>query len=1146
MTAPDPPAPTGTLRALAAHLVRAVQPLDDAFRDPEAFGQLMFQLGWHVDGLPPQYVSIADQVVDAARAIAALAEDAQPDEVLAVIGKVGDVYQSVRALGVAPPGVDPGAFLPEIGRRLFEHLLARDLRLEAPRWYNMLFSLGVIGYEDTPAAGGRPGYSRLRFDWDQIPAILSDPLLIPQRLYGWGTPDFSFTKLATVLAPLLHSVGVPVSIDRVGVTLSSALQSGATSAPVRRVEQALTLPIFDVPVSGGYEEVGFLLAGLPAEGTALPGLILQILAPEGLAETVELGGSWSFTLRAGTDLAQQLAVVIRPGETLVRYPFAPGTQLPTAGFGMALAYQAGTPTLLFGQPKGTRLELDKAALTFGVDEKAGEVEVSAGASVDGLALVLNTADLDGFLGGMLGGHEMRVPAQLGVAWSSRTGLSFLAGAGFSVALYPHLDLGVLRFDRIDLAVRLVTGTATSAPELDVQALLSFSGEVGPVSYAVDRIGTQLRAELTDGNAGPFDLDLGPVWPTGLGLGIDAGPVSGGGFVSYDPDKGRHVGILTLELFDIGVTAIAVLDTRDASGAPLPGAGYSFVLIVSADLPPIQLGWGFTLNAVGGIAALNRRLDSAAVLAGIRQGGLQALLFPADPIRDATTIVAGIGAIFPTAMGRHVFGPTAVIGWGTPTLVAIEVAIVVEVPAPIVLTLLGSAAVVLPDPDDPIVELHVDVVGVWDSGQRTLAVDASLHDSHVAGFTLSGDMAMRLRYGDDPAFAIAVGGFNPHFTPPPGFPTLRRVTVALGADDNPRITIEGYLAVTSNSRQFGAKAELYAAAGGFNVHGWLSFDALLVLHPFSFRFDFSVAMSLNHGSSRIAGVTVSGTLTGPNPFHAWGEGSLSLLFFDVSVPFDATFGSITSLLDLVPLDPWSLLSAAIRLLDNWTGQAGARRSVPLAPATPAGTLVDPAGSATLRQRVLPLFRTLELFGQYAVKGPDTFGVAQVLLGTGQTPKLAHFTTVTDYFAPGDFEKLSATDQISRDSFELMDCGVTVESAVAAPVDAVKVAGIGYQTKIIDSSWHARPLPVWHLGLAAQLAVAQSGSAASGRSRFARRDGRTAGVVLQPETYLVASTDTLTARPDIAAPGTKGAALSALRRSAARGFQVVPRSETEPSG
>jgi hypothetical protein len=1142
MTAPEP-VPHGTLHAIAVHLVRALQPLDDAFRDPESFEHLMFQLGWQVQGLPPEYVTVADQVLHAAEALAVLRPDPSPGEILGLIGTVGDVYRSVSALSAAPPGVDPAAFLPEIGRRLFEYLLARDLLTWQPRWFGLLQSLGVIAFENTPAAGARPAFTRWRFDWDQLPAILSDPGLIPARLYGWGGPAFQFAQLATVLAPLLNSVGVPVRLQLVGPDLSAALQAGATSPPSGPVHHAMVLPLFDVPLDGRNQRVGFVLSDLPAEGTAMPGMILQIMAPNGLTETVDLGDGWTFTLRTGTDLAQQLAVVIRPGDTSVRYPFAPGHALPSAGLGMSLAHKSEPATLLFGQTRKTRLELASAALNLAVDVKAGEVEVTAGATVDGLVFVLNPSDLDGFLGSALGGREVSVPLQLGVAWSSRTGLSFLAGAGFGLTLYPHLDLGALRFDRVDLAVRLVAGPGT--PELDVLALVSFSGVIGPVSYAVEQIGAQLTATLADGDAGPFGLDLSPVWPSGLGLAISAGPIRGGGFISFDRAKGRYVGILQVDVFDIGVTAIGVLDTRDAAGAPLPAPGYSFVLIIAAQIPPIQLGYGFTLNAVGGVAALNRRLDVAAVQAGIRQGGLQRILFPADPVRDANTIVAGIGAIFPIAMGRYVFGPTAVIGWGTPTLITIELAIVVEVPAPVTVTLLGQLSVVLPTADAPIVELHVDVIGVLDPGRRTIAVDASLHDSHVAGFALSGDLALRVAYGDKPAFALAIGGFNPHFTPPPGFPTLRRVTVALGADDNPRVSLEGYHAITSNSRQFGAKAELYAAAGGFNVRGWLSFDALLTLFPLSFRFDFSVGMSLNRKSSRIAGVTVKGTLTGPDPFHVWGEGSLSLLFFDISVPFDATFGLDIGAPELAPADPWPVLSAAIALLDNWAVEAVSTAAVSLVSTGPGGQLLDPFGAATLRQKVLPLWRTLEMFGQYAISGPDSFAVARVSLD-GRT---AHFAPVTDFFVPGDFEKLSATDQLSRDSFELMDAGIRVDNGIQAPVESTKVASLAYQTKIIDSSWRSRNLPVTHLDLSAQLAAAESGAAGratTGRARFARRDGRTAGVVLGAEEYTVATSDTLTPRPDIAAALTKGAARSAARRSALPGLQVLPRYEVEGPG
>jgi hypothetical protein len=1140
VTAPAGPPTPGTLHALAIHLVRAVQPLDEAFRDPEAFEQLMFQLGWQVDGLPPEYVTVADTVLHAAEAIAALRPDPSVNEVLGVIGAVGDVYRAIGALQVAPPGVDPAAFLPEIGRRLFELLLAHDLMRSAPRWFRTLQTLGVITVERTPAANGRPAFLRWRFDWDQIPAILSDPAQIPARLYGWGTPTFAFTVLSTVLAPLLGSVGIPVRLHLVGEEHSAALQSGAATPPTEPVRHALDIPLLDVRINDVYEQVGFLLAGLPAEGAALPGLILQIKAPSGLTETIDLGRGWTFALRAGTDLAQQLAVVIRPGETGVRYPFAPGHALPSAGLGMSLAYRGDGPTLLFGQTGKTRLELASASLNLAVDAMAGEVEVSAGAAVDGLTFVLDPGDQDGFLARALGGGQVKVPLQLGISWSSRTGLSFLAGAGFGVSLYPHLDLGVVRFDRVDLAVRLAAGPGT--PEIGVAALTSFSGAIGPVSYTVDQLGAELKAILADGDAGPFDLDLSPVWPTGLGLAINAGPIRGGGFVALDRAKGRYVGILQVEVFDIGVNAIAMLETRDATGAALPDPGYSFVLLVAADIPRVQLGYGFTLNGVGGIAALNRRLDTAALLAAMRQGGLQRILYPTDPVRDAAVIVASLGAIFPVAMGRHVFGPTAIIGWGTPTLITIALAVVVEVPAPVTLTVLGTASVVLPNASAPVVELHVDFVGVVDPGQRTIAVDAMLRDSNVAGFALTGDLAMRLAFGTRPAFALAIGGFNPHFTPPPGFPALRRVTVALGVDDNPRISLEGYHAITANSRQFGAKAELYAAAYGFNLHGWLSFDALLTLFPLAFRFDFSVGMSLNRGTKRLAGVTVKGTLTGPNPFHAKGSGSLSLLFFDITVPFNATFGHDRGDTELPPADPWPVLVAALQLLENWTSDA-LRGGVAVLSGGVTGRLLDPGGAATVRQKVLPLARTLERFGQYAVTGPDTFTITRVMLGN----EPAAFTSVSDFFVPGDFEVLTPTDQLSRDSFELMSAGVMIDHGVRAPADATKVATLSYQTKIIDSSWVVRTLPTRHLGLDAQLAASLSGAAATravpGRSRFARRDGRTGGIVLDDELYTIAATDTLTARPDLAAGLTKGAARSALRRADAPGLQVLPVYETE---
>jgi len=152
----------------------------------------------------------------------------------------------------------------------------------------------------------------------------------------------------------------------------------------------------------------------------------------------------------------------------------------------------------------------------------------------------------------------------------------------------------VRLDRVDLAIRLDAG-AGDPPALQVRAAASFSAELGPIAFSVDRLGVQLPVRFTDGNAGPFDVRLQALLPTGLGLAVDAGAVTGGGFVSFDPDKGRYAGVLQLDAFDLGITAIAILDTKDAAGHDLPPPGFSFLIIVSGDIPPIELGFGFTLT-----------------------------------------------------------------------------------------------------------------------------------------------------------------------------------------------------------------------------------------------------------------------------------------------------------------------------------------------------------------------------------------------------------------------------------------------------------------------------------------------------------------------------------------------------------------------
>src|SRR5262245_51508283 len=351
----------GTLHAIAAHLARAVAPLDVAFREPEAFAALMRDLGWMVDRIPPGYEAAADKALAAIQAAEALGDDPQIDGVLAVISKAGDAYRAISTLGAAPDGVDAAEFLSGLGRALFEYLLVQDLYREAPGWFSTLESLGIIRTEIVPPTDTRPPYHRHRFDWDQIPEILSHPEEIPARLYGWGTPNFHFDDVAVAALQLVSGLGLPVSLTRVSADFSAAVQASATGEPDDNMRRALTVVFFDIPTevegAGKAIQVGLMLAGLPAEGTAPPGMFLTPLVPDSLTESGEFASGWTFLVRAGTDIAHQLGIVIRPDDIAVRYPFQPGQPLPSAGFGASIQYKGETPTLLFGQPQKTRLEL---------------------------------------------------------------------------------------------------------------------------------------------------------------------------------------------------------------------------------------------------------------------------------------------------------------------------------------------------------------------------------------------------------------------------------------------------------------------------------------------------------------------------------------------------------------------------------------------------------------------------------------------------------------------------------------------------------------------------------------------------------------------------------------------------------------------
>src|SRR5205809_7492536 len=113
--------------------------------------------------------------------------------------------------------------------------------------------------------------------------------------------------------------------------------------------------------------------------------------------------------------------------------------------------------------------------------------------------------------------------------------------------------------------------------------------------------------------------------------------------------------------------------------------------------PIQWGFGFTLVGVGGLRGLNRRLDTEALRVGVRTGALNSVLFPQDIIAHLTRIISDIKDIFPLPVQHFVIGPMGKLRQRTPTLLSLEIGVIIDLLMP-ALVIAGFVQATLP-PDD---------------------------------------------------------------------------------------------------------------------------------------------------------------------------------------------------------------------------------------------------------------------------------------------------------------------------------------------------------------------------------------------------------------------------------------------------------------
>lgn len=1084
MTTPSSP-------AILKNVLLLLIPFRVAAENEEYLRNLAAAVGWDLDEVVGFDAAAASadlhQIAEGVDALAKYLVN-PPDNLskfVKALNETGETFTAIRDLGHIL-GDAGDTHLEDFAKALLEALVIASWFQQSPFSFSIAEILGlVVAPDDGPLIPAildgervlRMEHRRGELRLNRLGPLLRDPVASLREEYFAGNAldtTAGAHRAADRLFPRLARLGYLLGLDtRYGFKPAVPVTGGA--AVMDRLAHMLSL--FVSPNDA--DQYGITLAMSSAE-QGHRGVLIQ---PFGAITFQNQVGEWNLRLNAAGSVTGLLI-----GPDGVETSGGESWRLTVEG--EHISEIEAVPTTLGGAGTG---------LTFGKIRVQGELELAKKTRTAGLNLIFDQARFavagsegDGFLASVLPREGLSTNVDFAIGWSNRNGFHFSGGAGLEATWPLHASFGPVKLDSIKLSL------ATEGSAIRTQASFDASLNLGPFGIQIEGVGLETFIEFPEsgGNLGVANLDLDFKPPNGLGLLIDAPTVAGGGFLRFDPQKGQYSGVLELKIAEkISVKGFGLVTTKLPDGSK----GFAFLIIIFVEgFNPIPLGLGFKLTGIGGLLAINRTFDENALRSGLKEQTLDSVMFPKDPIRNAAQILNNLSKVFPPATGHHLFGPMVQISWGTPALITAELAIVLEFGQRLRLLILAQIAAILPDERNDLVRMQMDAVGVIDFDQGTAALDATLRDSRLLKkFAMTGDMAMRLKWQQSPNFALAIGGLHPAFNPPLNFPKLERIAINLSAGDNPRLRCEAYFAITSNTVQFGARAELYASAAGFSVHGDIGFDVLIQFDPFFFVADFHAQLQLKRGSTNLFKVRLAGSLSGPRPLHLKGKATFEIFWWDVSIRIDKTLVEGEKPPLPAPVDVFPLLKEALANRGNWVGQLPAGRPVATLrqkPGAPNDVLLHPLGSLTVKQTVVPLDFDISKFGQSAPAGAHRFSITADLTGHDLETH-----TVPDFFARAQFVEMSDDEKLSAPSFESMVAGITMSSDEFTfgtnPPEWIEVNAIQFETWILDEETNklrrsdaelpkAPQAPFIFYQLSGQLLFKQARFGAAGNSEISR--------------------------------------------------------------
>lgn len=924
-------------------------------------------------------------------------------EVFTMIEDIRAVPDTLDLTTVVAPYDEP-QFWTDLARQLPGYLLQNWVSLDYPLAYQVMQTLRLW---KAPA----DGYG---IDMVQVNRLLSEPgpallALIQTR----GEID-----LSRVLLPIRSIVGL---LDIIGPQERTMIIDGQsyvdTSYPAPRPLVGFRLlppgldDVGDVSVQMDFED-GDILAQATISGETTASLEIA----EDWLLSAQLSGDAGLSFRFSRDDG----VSVDPAR-------------PSANASVELRGAPTDPWLLLGFGNGPKLTLDAMSLTVDAAVTGSAPELCVGLGFEDLRLSINLGESDSFVAEALPLDALELAFSADLTWSSVSGINLQAAGPSELSIPLNLTLGPITVPHLTI------GVAPLEDRIELEFTISAGANLGFMQAVVEGIGVRSTlASVSNGTGalGDMDLDVAFKPPSGLGLAIGNpdGPIGGGGYLYVDRDAGRYEGILHLKIVKIGITAVVIIDTQ-----ALESGAWSMFFALFIELPSIQLGFGISLDGVGGVAGIHRSLDPDALLAAVRSGAMDTVLFPENPIADAPVVIDTFRNLFPPAQGRYVFGPVVKLGWAK-GVVSAELGTVIELPDPILVAILGSISIALPrlpapsedaPPDDDIprsiIALRLDVAGVFDFEAGTIAIDAFLHDSSIAGFPIEGGMALRAGFKNNPMFILAVGGFHPGFPQPENFPIIPRLAMRIEIASVIEISCEAYFAVASNTVQFGAAIRLLADIEIFRIEGEFEFDALFEFNPFRVDFDLNMFVSVQAVGVDLLSIRLAGTADGPKPWEITAIAEVNIIGYRDGIEINERNGPDEQEPALPPADVFDLMIAALEHPDAWEVVSPAASPVLLAEAGDLSPGIAPDGRLTISQSVAPLDTLVDRHGTNPQVVHNKF-----LLDLQAGPD-ALTGTVTDWFAPGHFRDLGQTDQaqLSAPSFEQMPAGRSLEGNFRMP-------------------------------------------------------------------------------------------------------------------